>query len=100
MVDLLEMLEGPLLGPDFLTWTQGSRQMPEEYMIWEDAQLLSLSASREYRNFEDLVWPLERTKDKNHLNTLWTQIDNVTATTLCTMRRIDLFLELSREDGA
>ncbi|EIN11716.1 hypothetical protein PUNSTDRAFT_141986 [Punctularia strigosozonata HHB-11173 SS5] len=76
MVDVLEMLEGPLLGGDSKAWMEEPRQMPEVYSQWEDAQLLSLRASREYKNLEDLVYPLEKTTTKGNLDILWTQIDN------------------------
>lgn len=71
IVQLHEMLEAPLLGPDGDKWRKEPRQMPEEYENWVDAQILSEKASSNVDNWKHLVHPLEKTQDAKVLEKLW-----------------------------
>lgn len=51
--------------------------MPEEYEAWVDAQIFSEKASSQYASFKDMVYPLEKTKNRKYLDEMWTQIDKV-----------------------
>ena len=77
---LQELVEGPLLGPEGEQWKKEPRQMPEEYENWVDAQIFSDQASQYYANFQDVIYPLTKTRQKATLEELWTIVDNVCAT--------------------
>ncbi|KAN0091136.1 hypothetical protein V8E55_004702 [Tylopilus felleus] len=70
-LELQELLENPLLGPQGEKLRTLPRQMPEQYDKWLDAQIYSNRASELYANFKDLINPLERTKDLSVLNDMW-----------------------------
>ncbi|KAG8213928.1 hypothetical protein J3R82DRAFT_10674 [Butyriboletus roseoflavus] len=80
-LELQELLESPLLGPQGEKLKTLPRQMPEQYERWLDAQIYSKQASESYANFEDLITPLERTKDPSVLDNMWKFINlNYTST--------------------
>ncbi|KAI0074642.1 hypothetical protein K474DRAFT_1665173 [Panus rudis PR-1116 ss-1] len=70
-VELQEIIESALLGPDAEKWKQEARQMPDEYEHWVDAQIFSGKASKEVANWKDVIYPLEKTKDKKVLDNMW-----------------------------
>ncbi|KJA27891.1 hypothetical protein HYPSUDRAFT_35071 [Hypholoma sublateritium FD-334 SS-4] len=74
-VELQELLEAPLFGSGGETWKKQPRQMPEEYESWVDAQLFSEKASNLFATFKDMIFPLERTRNKSVLDRMWKQID-------------------------
>jgi hypothetical protein len=78
-VHLQDILEGPLLGPDGQELKQLARSMPEEYEQWIDAQLFSRRASQKYANYQDTIKPLENTRKKHVLDTMWKNINLVAA---------------------
>jgi hypothetical protein len=51
--------------------------MPEDYEIWIDAQTDSEEAAGKYANFKDMVFPLEKTKEKVVLENLWKYVNLV-----------------------
>ncbi|GBE81159.1 hypothetical protein SCP_0308850 [Sparassis crispa] len=75
IVQLLEMLESPLLGPEGETWKKETRKMPEEFEDWADAQIFSARASEKYANYADMIFPLEKTKSRHVLDNMWRQVD-------------------------
>lgn len=77
MVDLLDMLEGPLIGPESQRWKSEPRTMPEEYEHWQDAQLFSNEAVKEYAIIKEMVNPLEMMKKKANVDRLWQQVNYV-----------------------
>ena len=50
--------------------------MPEEYESWIDAQIYSQRASNNI-TFKDLIFPLEKTKHKAVLDSMWKNINLV-----------------------
>ncbi|KAH0827858.1 hypothetical protein J3R83DRAFT_3485 [Lanmaoa asiatica] len=76
-LELQELLESPLLGPQGEKLRTLPRQMPEQYERWLDAQIYSKQASESYANFKDLVNPLERTKDSPVFDNMWKFINLV-----------------------
>ena len=76
-LELQELLENPLLGPQGEKLRTLPRQMPEQYERWLDAQIYSNQASESYANFKDLINPLERTKDPTVLDNMWKFINLV-----------------------
>lgn len=76
-LELQELLESPLLGPQGEKLRTLPRQMPEQYETWLDAQICSNQASELYASFKDLINPLERTKDPSVLDNMWKFINLV-----------------------
>lgn len=76
-LELQDLLESPLLGPQGEKLRTLPRQMPEQYERWLDAQIYSKQASESYANFKDLINPLERTKDPSVLDNMWKFINLV-----------------------
>ncbi|KAF8070672.1 hypothetical protein FPV67DRAFT_1488307 [Lyophyllum atratum] len=74
-VELQQLLEAPLAGPEGEAWKAEQREMPEEYEAWVDAQIYSEKASGDYANYKDLIFPLERTRTKPVLETMWKYIN-------------------------
>ena len=54
-----------------------SRQMPEEFERWVDASIYSQKASEIIGNFKDVIFPLEKTKNKTTLENMWKYINMV-----------------------
>ena len=76
-LELQDLLESPLLGPQGEKLRTLPRQMPEQYERWLDAQIYSNQASGSCANFKDLINPLERTKDSFVLDNMWKFINLV-----------------------
>ncbi|KAF7980729.1 hypothetical protein HWV62_36739 [Athelia sp. TMB] len=70
-VQLQELLEGPLLGPGAAGWKEQPREMPEEYEKWVDAQMYSEEAAKHVENYQDVIKPITKTKQKAVLDTMW-----------------------------
>ena len=51
--------------------------MPEEYEDWVDAQIFSDQASQYYADFQDIIYPLAKTRQKATLDQLWSIINKV-----------------------
>lgn len=77
IVQLQELLESPLSGPEGELWKQLPRDMPEEYEDWVDAQIFSEKASKDISNFKDIIYPLEKTKMRNVLDNMWRLVNLV-----------------------
>jgi hypothetical protein len=75
VLELQELLDSPLLGPQGEKMRQTSRKMPEQYEQWLDAQIFSQQASNNYASFKDLVFPLSRTEDRSVLKDMWKHVD-------------------------
>ncbi|KAG2342475.1 hypothetical protein BDR05DRAFT_990338 [Suillus weaverae] len=75
VLELQELLDSPLLGPQGEKMKQTPRKMPEQYEQWLDAQIFSQQASNNYANFKDLVFPLNRTEDRTVLKDMWKYVD-------------------------
>jgi len=76
-VELQEILSAPLFGPEGDEWKKAPRVMPEVYEKWVDAQILSDKATNMSSNFKDMLFPIEKTRNKNVLDNIWKQINNV-----------------------
>ncbi|EGO00109.1 hypothetical protein SERLA73DRAFT_167949 [Serpula lacrymans var. lacrymans S7.3] len=74
-LQLQELLESTLFGPEGEAWKKLPRQMPEKYDQWIDAQIYSQQASNSHNNFKDLVHPLDKTKDKVVLENMWKHVN-------------------------
>lgn len=74
---MLEIVEAPLLGPEGEALKRLPRGMPDEYETWVDAQLFSAKASQQHANYKDVVFPLDRTKTKQTLDTMWRYVNLV-----------------------
>ena len=68
---MVAIVEAPLLGADEDALKRVPHGMPDEYETWVDAQLFSARASKQYANYKDVIFPLERTKTKQTLDTMW-----------------------------
>lgn len=75
VLELQELLDSPLLGPQGKKMKQTPRKMPEQYEQWLDAQIFSQQASNNYASFKDLVFPLSRTEDRTVLRDMWKHVD-------------------------
>lgn len=75
-----------MLGPEGDIWKNTSREMPEKFEQWVDAQVYSEKASADYANFKDIIYPLEKTKNKGVLENMWKYV-NIVSFWLC-----DIFL--------
>lgn len=74
-LELQELLESPLQGPEGEKLKVLPRKMPERYELWQDAQLFSKQASECYDSFTDIINPLGMTKDQAVLNQMWEVVD-------------------------
>ncbi|KAI0093110.1 hypothetical protein BDY19DRAFT_989781 [Irpex rosettiformis] len=75
-VQLLELLESPLLGPEGEQWKKEERKVPEDFEKWVDAQLFSERASREYSNFQNMLIPIDTELVKAHVvETIWKYVN-------------------------
>ena len=81
-VEIQQLLEAPLLGPEGDAWKNSPREMPQDYENWVDAQLYSEQASKEYANFKDIIFPLDKTKNKAVLDNMWKYVNLVSCTCL------------------
>ena len=76
-VEVLEMLETPLLGPEGAKWKAEKPPITKEYDEWIHAQFLSDRAADMVANFKDLLYPLEKTKKQDVLDNVWKFINLV-----------------------
>ena len=74
---MLAILEAPLLGAEGEALKKLPHGMPDEYETWVDAQLFSAKASQQHANYKDVIFPLERTKNKQTLDTMWRYVNLV-----------------------
>ena len=75
-------MEAPLLGPEGDAWKNAPRlEIPESYEAWLDAQIYSEEAAGKYANFKDIIFPLEKTKNKVVLENMWKYINLVSHAT-------------------
>ena len=74
---MLAIVEAPLLGPEGEVLKRLPHKMPDDYETWIDAQLFSAKASQQYANYKDVIFPLEKTKSKQILDTLWRYVNLV-----------------------
>jgi hypothetical protein len=88
-VELHSLLEAGLLGPDEKRWKDTPRIELEGYEQWLDAHHQSDNASSMYRNWKDLVYPLENTKEQSLLDEMWRLIDSVSTLALSQSQLVD-----------
>lgn len=74
---MLAIVEAPLLGAEGEALKKLPYDMPDEYEMWLDAQLFSAKASQQYTNYKDVIFPLERAKTKQTLDTMWRYVNLV-----------------------
>ena len=70
-MELQAILESPLLGLDEETLKNTPRRKSAEFERWEDAQIQSENASKVTANFERIIFPLDKTKNKPVLENMW-----------------------------
>ena len=85
------MLDGVLLGPHGNEWKKETRQLPEAYEEWIDAQLFSKEASDRWLTFADLIYPLDKTSKKSTLDMMWARIKQVSSRTRAAIRAMLMF---------
>ena len=73
------MLDSVLLGPEGEKWkkTKGELDRPQEYEDWLDAQALPLRMKLHVSNWEDVIYPLEKTRSQPVLDDMWYYINVV-----------------------
>ena len=76
-LQLKELLDAPLFGVEGDVWKNQPRRLTEEYEFWIDAQFYSNKASDMFANFKDVIFPLEKTRKQNVLDTMWKNINLV-----------------------
>lgn len=76
-LQLQEILEAPLLGPQGEQWRKQQRSVPEEFTLWMEAQSLSNEASKRLGNKLGIIFPLEKTMKKEIVNAMWIRINDV-----------------------
>ncbi|KAG6850951.1 hypothetical protein H0H93_005820 [Arthromyces matolae] len=74
-VDLLRILEAPLVGPEGDALRAEPREAPPEYGRWFNAHHFSREASSKVANFKDIIFPLDKTKTKTTLDNMWKHIN-------------------------
>ncbi|KDQ27753.1 hypothetical protein PLEOSDRAFT_1024380, partial [Pleurotus ostreatus PC15] len=74
-VELLDLMEAPLLSPEASGWRNSRRSAPAAYDEFLDAQRYSLEATKNTANWRDLVSPLEKTKMSHILESMWKTIN-------------------------
>jgi hypothetical protein len=77
MLQLQEILEAPLYGPEGEEWKNAPRPTLEEYETWQDAQLFSKRALQATANWKDIVQPIEKTRKLDVLQKMWQTINAV-----------------------
>lgn len=76
-VELKELLDVPLFGPEGDNWKKQPCKMTQEYEDWIDAQFHSREASDLFANFKNVIFPLEKTKKQPKLDEMWKIINSV-----------------------
>jgi hypothetical protein len=84
-VELRELLERPLLGPDGRKPSELPRELPAEYDLWLDAQILSDKASSHVQNYKDSIYPLSKTRSRQVLDKMWKCVNLVPPSVLRSM---------------
>jgi hypothetical protein len=74
---MLAIVEAPLLGTEGEALKKLPHDMPGDYETWINAQLFSSKASQQYANYKDVIFPLERAKTKQVLDTMWRYVNLV-----------------------
>ncbi|KAF9501917.1 hypothetical protein BDN71DRAFT_1438656 [Pleurotus eryngii] len=74
-VELLSLMEAPLLSPEASGWRNSRRPAPAVYDEFLDAQRYSLEATKDTANWRDLVSPLEKTKMPHLLESMWKTVN-------------------------
>ncbi|KAI6040310.1 hypothetical protein EDC04DRAFT_2894291 [Pisolithus marmoratus] len=74
-LELQELLESPLLGPEGEELKALPRKMPERYELWLDAQFYSKQASECHDNFIDIINLLGTTRNQVILDQMWKIVD-------------------------
>ena len=74
---MLTIVGAPLLGAEGETLKKLPLGMPDEYETWVDAQFFSIKASQQYANYENVIFPLKRAKNKQTLDTMWRYVNLV-----------------------
>lgn len=78
-VQLQELLESPLLSEEGQNWLKEPREKQEDYLEWEDAQIFSLTASKDIDAYKGFLVPLNKTREKHILETVWKYINLVSS---------------------
>lgn len=60
--------------------------MPTDYEDWVDAQLYSEKASEKFANYKDVIFPLEKTKVKSVLDTMWKYVNLVSSQSFSSLK--------------
>lgn len=76
-VQLQELLESPLLSEEGQQWLKEPREKQEDFLEWEDAQIFSITASKDIDAYKDFLVPLSKTREKHVLETIWKYINLV-----------------------
>ena len=78
-VELREMLDSVLLGPEGEKWkqTRGELEHPQEYEDWLDAQAMPSRMKLHVSNWKDVIYPLEKTRSRSVLEDMWYYINVV-----------------------
>ena len=76
-MQLQEILEAPLLGPQGEQWRKQPRSVPEEFTLWVEAQSLSEEASKSLGKMLGIIFPLKNTMNKDIVNAMWIRINDV-----------------------
>ena len=80
-VELGELLEFPLRGPDGDAWKKEFLEQrpspPEAFEQWADAQIFSMEATKLYPKFQEMIYPLDNTTHPAVLGDFWKYVDLV-----------------------
>ena len=86
-VQLAELLDSPLLGPEGDAWKKSFYEQrppkPDDFEAWADAQIFSLEAVQEYPKFKEMIYPLAEAKNKNVIQDLWKFVNLVCSPVHC-----------------
>jgi hypothetical protein len=75
-VEVLDVLEGPLLGPEGESWIKGPN-LSKEFSGFLRVQALSGKASQDIESWKSCLKPLLDTKKEHVLSQLWYNINKV-----------------------
>ena len=76
-MQLLDLLESPILDEEGQAWKKDRPKMPDDYEAWVDAQLFSENACKEYATFKDQLSPWAMTIGQQTVDTIWKYINLV-----------------------
>ncbi|KAF8495845.1 hypothetical protein JB92DRAFT_2992064 [Gautieria morchelliformis] len=80
-VEVLDVLEGPLLGPEGESWIKGP-SLSKEFNEFLRVQALSGKASQDIESWKSCLKPLLDTKKEHVLNQLWYNINKASGVTI------------------